>query len=238
MFRSSLIGLVSSLALISAANAADMYVPAAGGYKDVPAYTVNWTGFYLGATAGYAWGDSRFYDFEVTNSFNVDGFTGGGEIGYNFQFSPNWVAGIDADISSGISGKFGPGELNTPSGSSWNCGSGACVTDVNWYGTVRGRLGYAFNNVLVYGTGGLAYGGVDSRIENSSTYKVSSTNTGWTAGGGVEYMFAPNWSGKIEYLHIDLGWTPEPLSLKSETEFDVVRAGVNYHVGSVYQPLK
>ena len=112
------------------------------------------------------------------------------------------------------------------------------MTDVNWYGTVRGRLGYAFNNVLVYGTGGLAYGGVDSRIENSSTYKVSSTNTGWTAGGGVEYMFAPNWSGKIEYLHIDLGWTPEPLSLKSETEFDVVRAGVNYHVGSVYQPLK
>ena len=75
------------------------------------------------------------------------------------------------------------------------------MTNVNWFGTLRGRLGYAFNNVLVYGTGGLAYGGVNFRIENSRLTRLAAQH-GWTAGGGVEYMFTPNWSGKIEYEHV------------------------------------
>jgi outer membrane immunogenic protein len=232
---------LTSVAALASANAADMYVapPAGpGGYKDGPIPYVSWTGFYVGATAGGAWGDSKFFDTAVSNPFDINGFTGGGEIGYNLQFRSNWVAGLEADISSGPSGKFGPGNLGQPGGGHWGCSSGPCQTDVSWYGTVRGRLGYAYGNALVYGTGGLAYGHVHSGIDNTTDFQVTNTNVGWTAGGGVEYMFAPNWSGKVEYLRVDLGWTPEPLAMKSGTEFNVVRAGVNYHIGSIYEPLK
>jgi outer membrane immunogenic protein len=105
------------------------------------------------------------------------------------------------------------------------------VTDVDWFGTARGRLGYAVGNALIYGTGGLAYGQVNSHIENSTTYTVSNTNTGWTAGAGVEYRFTSAISAKAEYLYVNLGWTPEPLSMKSYTDFGVARIGLNYTFG-------
>jgi outer membrane immunogenic protein len=116
------------------------------------------------------------------------------------------------------------------------------VSDVQWFGTVRGRLGYAAGPWLVYGTGGVAFGNVKTSIEQSS-FSGSVDRAGWTAGAGVEYQFLANWSAKVEYLHVDLGndirWTTfgnDP-GLTS-VDFDVVRAGVNYHFGSVYAPLK
>ncbi len=218
-------------ALASSALAADLPTSKPAPAFVAPAAVPTWTGFYVGATAGWAWGQTNFFDFEKTNPFNIKGFSGGGEVGYNYQFGSNFVAGLEADFQSGPSGRFGPGNLGAQNGSSWTCASGPCVTDVDWFGTARGRLGYAVGNALIYGTGGLAYGQVNSHIENSSTFTVSNTNTGWTAGAGVEYRFTPAISVKAEYLYVNLGWTPEPLSMKSYTDFGVARIGLNYNFG-------
>ncbi len=204
---------------------------AADAVAELPvASTYNWSGGYVGLTAGYGWGDSKFNDGGESNPFDIKGFIGGVTVGYNYQFNQNWVAGIEADLSySGIKGSFGPGNLGEPGGGSWTCGSGACVTKVDWYSTVRGRIGYAFDNILVYGTGGLAVGHVKSGIDNSSSYQASRTNVGWTAGGGVEYAFNQNWTAKLEYLHVDLGWTGLSNGFfKSDAKFDAVRIGLNY----------
>lgn len=189
-----------------------------------------WTGGYVGLQAAYGWGDTRFDDGATSNWFDVDGFAGGLTAGYNVQFAGNWVAGIEADLSiSGVDGAFGPGNLGQPDGSSWGCGSDACTTDVDWYATARARLGYAFDNLLVYGTGGLAIGRVKSQIVDDLAFYVSDTNIGWSAGAGVEYALNQNWSVKAEYLHVDLGWTELANDFfKSETKFDTVRLGVNY----------
>jgi outer membrane immunogenic protein len=226
---------VATLALTGAAHAADLGGVPYRSLKDEPVYapTFSWTGFYIGATAGYAWGDSRFNDGETSNPFDIDGGVFGGTIGYNLQFHRNWVAGIEADISNGPSGSFGPGNLGQPNGTGWGCGSGPCTTDVDWFGTLRGRLGFSADRLLVYATGGMAYGNINSRIENTTNFRADDTTVGWTVGGGVEYAFAPSWSFKVEYLHVDLGWTEKqgPLPFKSDAEFDVVRAGLNYRFG-------
>jgi outer membrane immunogenic protein len=203
-----------------------------GGVKDTPA-PFSWTGFYIGATAGGGWGESRFDDGSRSNPFDIDGFIAGGTIGYNFQFDRRWVVGIEADMSfSDISGSFGPGNLGQPNGSSWNCGSGPCRTDVDWFGTVRGRIGSTFGQSLLYATGGLAFGKVKSGIDNTTSFQSSDTNVGWTVGAGIEHSFSNNWSAKIEYLHVDLGWTATSNGFfKSDAEFDVVRAGLNYRFG-------
>ena len=238
-FLKSTLIVASILAGANAASAADI-LDDRSGLKDEPVYmpAITWTGFYIGATAGGGWGKTRFDDGAKSNSFDIDGFVGGITLGYNLRVRENLIAGIEADISSGVSGSFGPGNLGQPNGESWNCASGACETDVNWFGTVRGRIGYTFDNLLVYGTGGLAYGHVKSGIDNESSFQVSDTNVGWAAGGGIEYAFAPNWSAKAEFLHVDLGWTSQVNGFRSDAEFDVVRAGINYHLGQSSESLK
>jgi outer membrane immunogenic protein len=195
----------------------------------------SWTGVYAGATAGGGWGESRFDDSGFkSNPFDVSGFIAGVTLGYNLQVAKNWVVGIEADISySDVSGSFGPGNLAQPNGDSFGCGSVSCVTDVNWFGTVRGRIGYAVNTVLLYGTGGLAFGKVESDIVNDTEFSARDINAGWTAGAGVEFAFAPHVSAKIEYLHVDLGWTDRtgPRDFRADAEFDVVRAGLNFRFG-------
>ncbi len=193
----------------------------------------NWSGVYVGGVVGYGWGDSRFEDSfpEPSNSFDIDGAFGGLTVGYNYQFVPNWVVGLEADVSfSGIKGSFGPGNLDTPSGTGWGCSSGPCTTEIDWYGTARARLGYAVNNFLLYGTGGLAVGRVESRIENTTDYVIEDTNVGWAAGAGVEYAFTQNWTAKLEYMHVDLGWTDRNVEqdFRSDAELDTVRFGINY----------
>jgi outer membrane immunogenic protein len=189
----------------------------------------SWTGLYVGATAGGGWGDTRFDDSGfLSNRFDIDGFVAGGTIGYNFQLNRHLVLGMEADLSfSDISGKFGPGNLGQPNGGAFGCSPGPCETDVNWFGTFRGRLGANFERSLVYATGGLAYGKVKSAIVNGG-FDVTDTNFGWTIGGGIEHALSSNWSAKIEYLHVDLGWTGLGTDLRSEAKFDVVRGGVNY----------
>jgi outer membrane immunogenic protein len=159
------------------------------------------------------------------------GFIGGGQVGYNYQYGSNILLGLEADIQgAGVrGGSVTNGAAVSPNASRiphemTAIGASAVQGGVDWLGTVRGRLGYLWTpTLLVYGTGGLAYGGayanvVQTGVEDSylrGAYELTNTwvgggrqsqiLTGWTAGGGAEWMFAPNWSLKAEALYWDLG---------------------------------
>jgi outer membrane immunogenic protein len=175
------------------------------------AYTVNqplnafsWAGPYLGGNLGYAWGSVD------GNPAKPSGFSAGIQGGYNWQNGP-WVFGIEGDIqATGAEETFASWKFSNP-----------------WFGTVRGRAGYAFNNVLFYGTGGLAFG--ELRAETFGLSE-SHTNAGWTLGAGAEMGFAPSWSAKIEYLYVDLADSNFVITGASNGyRFGLIRAGVNYH---------
>jgi outer membrane immunogenic protein len=174
-------------------------------------YTVNqplniysWAGPYLGGNLGYAWGSVD------NNQTKPSGFAGGAQAGYNWQTGP-WVFGVEGDIqATGAEDTFAPWKFSNP-----------------WFGTLRGRAGYALSNILFYGTAGLAFGELRGETFGLSE---SHTNAGWTAGAGAEFAFAPNWSAKLEYLYVDLansGFTITHMS--NGYRFGTVRAGVNYH---------
>lgn len=209
----------------------------------------SWTGFYLGANVGFG-GNDFDYPFSVTSdglpvasgSATVDssGFFGGAQIGYNYQFTNNVVLGVEADFQwSGIEGKANAG-LSVPlipTSASVSAGS-----EVEWFGTIRARLGYAFDHLLVYGTGGAAYGKVKHSIGVTApgllfSESADDTNWGWTAGGGFEYAINNNWTLKTEYLYVDLGENTAIAgflapgvygALDAKTTFHTVKAGLNY----------
>ncbi len=207
------------------------------------------------------------------NSGNNAGFIGGGQVGYNWQFYNSLVAGVEADIQ-GIAGNRGSRTLLTAVPGGFNNDIWTGITSVrgslDYLGTVRGRLGWLFTpTLLLYGTGGLAYGGITlntaTSVYNSGNFfalnqfqpsfggvNFSNTQVGWTAGGGLEWMFWPNWSAKVEYLYYDLGsvnqgfampvvWNFNPANpnltdsslfagqVRARINGNVVRAGLNYH---------
>ncbi len=197
MLKRVILTAASVIALTAAANAADMYVPGAatGGYKDAPVAT--WTGIYVGVNGGYAWSETS--DQLATGPFGglaPEGGFGGGQIGYNVQ-RDRIVFGIEADIQgAGISA----------SGS--DAGLDQFKSELDYFGTVRGRLGYAFDRTLVYATGGLAYGEVKNSAVQAATgdnYSIDKTAVGYVLGGGVEYKIGGAWSVKGEYQYINLG---------------------------------
>jgi outer membrane immunogenic protein len=258
-------GMGSALAAdLPSRKAPPVYVP--------PPPPLIWTGFYGGLNIGGGWNSnnpnnegSAYFDpsyafgasgiapqfgtpnlFFLPNSANQNGTAGGviggAQVGYNFQFNPSIVVGVEADFQgSSISGNgpgnssFYPSPFFTPGTAALNnvlvpvSAINTSNLALNWFGTVRGRAGWLFTpSLLVYGTAGFAYGGV-------SAWSYNNTPTGWTAGGGLEWMFAPRWSAKIEYLYIDLssggltganGWN---WGYRFHPEINVVRAGVNYH---------
>ena len=155
-----------------------------------------------------------------TGNFSTSGYLIGGTLGGNYQWG-QFVLGIEGD-----------GDWTNLTGTSTtNCGVG-CTTQSDWLATVRGRAGYAFDRVLVYGTGGGAFANVQAAY--AALPFSSSTQTGWTAGGGVEFAFTPNLTAKVEYLYVDLGSQACPpgscaASATSVTLTEnVVRAGINY----------
>jgi len=182
----------------------------------------NWTGFYVGAQAGYGWGDSRhFQGPDGTDDYTIDGFVGGGTLGYNYQID-RIVLGVEADLS--YADIYGTGDSTL----SWGCLDG-CYTEVEWFGTVRGRFGVAFDNILPYVTGGYAFGEAGAGFEGDAGFAGSDTIDGYTVGGGVEYGLTENISLKAEYLHVHLGdFTFNVSGNESEANFNVVRAGVNW----------
>jgi outer membrane immunogenic protein len=189
----------------SAASADLNYAPRAPYTVNQPLNAYSWAGPYLGGNLGYAWGSVD------NNPTKPSGISGGVQAGYNWQNGSPWVFGIEGDIqATGADDTFAPWKFSNP-----------------WFGTVRGRVGYAFNNVLFYGTGGLAFG--ELRAETFGLSE-SHTNAGWTLGAGAEMGFAPNWSAKIEYLYVDLADSNFVVTGASNGyRFGVIRAGVNYH---------
>jgi outer membrane immunogenic protein len=203
---------VAAVAAVAGLAAAGWTTSAAA--ADLPygrPYTVNqplnaysWAGPYLGGNLGYNWGSVD------NNPTNPSGFSGGVQAGYNWQ-SGNLVFGVEGDLeANGADDTFAPWKFSNP-----------------WFGTVRGRVGYALNNVLFYGTGGLAFG--ETRGE---TFGLSESHTtaGWTAGVGAEFGFAQNWTAKVEYLYVDLSDARFSITgLPNAYQFNLVRVGVNYH---------
>lgn len=180
-------------------------------YQSRSPYTVNqplnaysWAGPYLGGNIGYEWGS-------VANSpTKPSGVAGGVQGGYNWQSGP-LVFGLEGDLqATGADDTFAPYKFSNP-----------------WFGTVRGRVGYAFNNILIYGTGGLAFGALRAETFGLSE---SHTSAGWTAGVGAEFGIYQNWTAKVEYLYVDLSNNGYSITGNSNGyDFGLVRVGVNYH---------
>ena len=244
MTKKILLGTVAALAFGSTSVwAADLPMKAA----PPPVEIYNWTGFYIGAAAGGSFGFSDHVDqatgLSDTSGYNVKGGLIGGTLGYNWQMS-NFVVGFEGDVSwvaeRGVMPDVGPVALTN---NFVDLGTGqslfASFTNETWLATARGRVGYAVNNLLFYGTGGFAAAGVGAGIYDSAhnlLASTSSTRTGWTAGGGLEWGFAPNWSAKFEWLYMKFNSvTFNTLVAEGPrtVPFDdnVVRFGVNYRFG-------
>jgi outer membrane immunogenic protein len=237
-FRSALL---ASAAILSAGSAFAADLPARvapAPYIAAPMFT--WTGFYVGLNAGAAWNNSdggfgyggpafivapTVYGAVGTN--NDAGFTGGVQAGYNWQMGSSFVLGVEGDLNyidrSNGGSVFAPASAGTTVGTYYTVNRGDAN---NFYGTLRARLGFAFDRALIYATGGLAFGGSNGDASASSTVVTSNgatppvftsttttivsngnndSNIGWALGGGVEYAFSNAWSVKLEYLHVDLG---------------------------------
>ena len=239
VFPFALLGAATVLAC--AAHAADL--PRAAPPPPPPMLPVfTWTGFYAGVNAGYATGPGGggFTDptyGAVTGGGRSGGFTGGGQLGYNYQLTPGsgLVLGVETDIQGLATAKADAAYLGTTPYYSVR-------PSLDYFGTVRGRVGYTFDRVLIYGTGGLAYGG-GSRSSYASAYPYvlpDTTRTGYTVGGGVEYAFTEKLSAKVEALYIKLGSGVAAANYyssganayygtgKRDDGFAVVRAGLNY----------
>ncbi len=249
------------------AQAADLAVrraPAPMNYPvEQPYY---WSGFYVGGNAGYTWSNQNGVDLlptsggpvdilgpgQLANSidFSRNGFIGGGQIGYNWQFA-NWLVGFETDFQGTT--------VNSSALVHTNAAplfpvDNSVSSKLDYFGTVRGRIGYLPQaNWLVFLTGGLAYG----EVNNSATVfdfggngvapiswsgSSRTTQTGWTLGGGTEWAFTRNWSAKVEYLYYDLGKTNVTMSqvagdpgfagtlnARFANSGSIVRGGINYH---------
>lgn len=164
-----------------------------------------WQGPYVGANLGYQWS-------AITgNSARPSGFVGGAQAGYNWQ-SNQFVLGAETDIQfSGSEDTFAPWKFSNP-----------------WFGTLRGRAGYAISNILIYATGGFAYGSV--RVESSLTgASETKLHPGWVIGAGMEVALTTNWSARAEYLYVDLSDRSYGLTGTSNgVESSLLRFGVNY----------
>jgi outer membrane immunogenic protein len=176
-------------------------------YYSAPAATgsyYNWAGPYAGINIGYQWGKV------VNNVTDPSGIAGGLQGGYNWQ-SGQFVFGGETDLQvSGADDTFAPYKFSNP-----------------WFGTLRARAGMAMNNILFYGTFGLAYGGLEGELIGLSESK---THIGWAAGLGMEIGFTPKWSAKVEYLYTDLSNRAYSITgVSNGLESNLLRFGINYH---------
>jgi outer membrane immunogenic protein len=261
--------------ITGAASAADVYP---GGLKDAPVYVAAgpWSGFYFGANGGYGETESisgiALTTGPITGGhtitaslpgFDEKGAFGGGQAGFNWQ-RDHIVFGIETDLQA--SAIQSDKTVNPALTTTYTGGAGAIIkaggpllnthlaASEDWFGTVRGRLGYAYDNVLLYVTGGFAYAGVNE-VANTTIVGIlplaqaskHGVDTGWVLGGGFEYKASQNWSFKVEYQYIDLGTDHltgsavafVPLNSNNlNNDISTVRLGINYHVAPAYEPLK
>jgi outer membrane immunogenic protein len=263
---------VAALGFVQPAMSADL---PAGPYKTspliVPVY--DWTGFYVGISGGYSRGNaSNTYTFDgfapVAGSTHMNGGVFGGQVGYNWQANSNFVVGIEADLQ----GTWQNGTDNPPGVSTTNCTPGiipVCTITTNvvgvdqklrWFGTARARVGFLpWDHVMLYATGGAAFGEVESNPTITHTAvttfggtpfgttttmasgTANNTHAGWTVGGGSEWVLSGPWTAKLEYLFVDLGTlgntfvggggiVPNVVA-SSHVRDNIIRIGLNYRFG-------
>jgi outer membrane immunogenic protein len=252
----SLVG--ATLLFVGPALAADLPVKAPRAAPLAPAFS--WTGCYIGATAGGVWGKSDVswapnppgfplsgpdIAAQTPGTLSSSGFTGGGEVGCNYQFNPWLVFGVEGDFEyTGLSA--------SRSGAVLSNGTVNPFTESfssHWLSTVRGRVGIANGPWLFFATGGVAFANPTFSdaifFPGSGTTNAASSSgtiTGWTVGGGVEWFFMPQWSLKAEYLHVDFGTksftsaNSDPITFPLSTIVhshslveDIGRIGLNFH---------
>ncbi len=220
-----------------------------------------WSGCYLGGNVGGGWGDGTG-DRQAINVNNAtiaagtgvpsafdagsSGVVGGGQVGCSRQIE-SFVLGIETDLQgSDIQGKSTV-DFPGANGGVIDPTAGTGEEKIDWFGTLRGRVGFTLmNDLLVYGTAGLAYGGVKSTAtlvftppaDGNYAGSTSETKLGWTAGAGGEYAFSNVWSAKLEYLYVDLGKTDvqmrdptrpgQTIGYRFQHHDNIVRAGMNY----------
>ena len=228
---------IAAVLLATGAQAADLgRRPVYKAPPPPPAWS--WTGFYVGGNVGGVANDSTVENGPpgpngvfLTGgpcSNNGSGFIGGFQAGYNWQISQA-VIGIEGDISWSSLSRSSP--VTAPAIDTFS-------SRLNWLATIRGRLGWAFDRLLVYGTGGVAFADLSDQYTSlvgiPFTATPSSSRTGWTAGGGVEYAVTTNWTVKVEYLHVDLGSKSAldnfgtGYAFNFKDSLDVGRVGINY----------
>jgi outer membrane immunogenic protein len=248
-----LVALVATAASAQVASAADMPMKAPAPMYQAPIW--NWTGFYLGANAGYGIGRNQttqtangaalalgLGNLALTeDTMAPQGFVGGGQIGYNWQWTPNWLLGVEVDFQ---------GTSQKDSSCSLECGIASLNASqkMPWFGTARARLGYVNGDNLWYVTGGGAWAKIDSDYSLSATgiglgsdsASFSETKGGFAVGAGVENHLGGNWTAKLEYLYMDLGTitntyaTPNSfgaggsVTVDSKIRDNIVRVGLNY----------
>ncbi len=191
----------------------------------------NWSGFYVGGNLGAGFADSSWTDpfSGAHDTFNKTGFIGGGQVGANWQIDA-LVLGIEGDFDwTGIKAS-GHDSLGNTIGA-----------NTQWTSTVTGRVGAAFDRLLVYGKGGVAFAHDNDSLNTigGAAASASLTRTGWTAGAGLEYAFAPNWSAKIEYDYLGFGSETVNLptaafptySTGASLNIQEVKAGINFKFG-------
>jgi outer membrane immunogenic protein len=219
---------------IFSAYAADLPVARAPAAVAPVAYAppvYNWSGFYVGGNLGAGFASSSWSDpfTGAHNTFSKDGFIGGGQVGANWQINA-LVLGIEGDFDwTGLkgSGRDSVGNIIN--------------TNTQWTSTVTGRVGAAFDRLLVYGKGGVAFAHDKDSLNDivGNTASASLNRTGWTAGAGLEYAFAPNWTAKIEYDYLGFGSETinlatagfTPYSPSASLNVQEVKAGINFKFG-------
>lgn len=246
-------GFVALAALCGAvwsATAADMAVKAP--LAPVP-MAYNWNGFYVGAQGGYGWGQVAASEYfangvlELSHSFDLSGGFGGGTVGLNYVVAPHVLLGLEGDASGA--------DIRGSTSGATAFGAATGTFRIDGFATLRGRAGVVWDNVLVYGTGGVGwFDEVSNRTITAATGRnlaligqnagFATTPDGWVAGGGVEWGFAPNWSAKVEYQYYDFGdsrfTAPGALAQYGSFHNDehTVKAGLNYrfNLGSLGGP--
>jgi outer membrane immunogenic protein len=231
--------LTTSIAFISGpALAADLPVKARP-VAPMVAAPFSWSGCYIGGNVGGAWAhiDHSLNEPGSENAIQLNGRSSGSVIagaqaGCNWQFTPSWVFGVEGDINwlnlkRSHDFVFRAGEDTI----------GSQATKLSWLTTVRARLGYGWDRSMLYVTGGLAGGGVKSSVlpaRDNFIGSASDTRWGWTLGAGYEYAFTRTISGKLEYLHFDLGsinvasgQNSIPFTANAKVSGDLVRVGIN-----------
>ena len=239
-----LLSAVGIITMVTSATAADL---PARPYAKAAAYVapvMTWTGLYIGAQGGGGWGRSRETYFNAPNTaafvgtqtYDTSGGFAGGVFGYNWQ-SGAFVLGLEGDYHwADISGRSAVINVGPPNLAD------TYYTKLRGFGDIKGRLGYAAGPALFFVSGGAAVGDIQHRYDAAlnggaaNTFVTNDTKWGYTVGAGLEYMFAPNWSAKVEYNYIDLGkstirYSPTIATLRSEWDdtFHTVKAGINYH---------